>query len=192
MIGSENMPEQQPPDSTAGQTAPPPPGSTHSEAQEVKKKRGGRPRIEETRKHDHRLTIAVDGAEWMTWRECARLAKSSVSSWVRETVNGSLSAIGTTKVRASISDDVRAAKQELNRLGTNVNQIARALNAEVQGGPVVDRSAVTEELSAVREQLAALRQQLIVVDEQARPRTLLTDFRDRLDELVAEAAEESP
>lgn len=108
-------------------------------------------------------TVAVrltpeEHAAWVAAAEAE--GRGQMGRWVRETVtarlqNRPLSAPGEQM------EQVRQMRAELARMGSNLNQIAKALNiAALGGGPAPGTEDIARNLEAARELLGSVRDEL--------------------------------
>lgn len=111
-------------------------------------------------KRTHRVGLSLSADEFEGWSAFAQLdGYSSLARWARDRVNGTLNQallhrLGATK---GMSDAARL-RGDLAKVGSNLNQVARALNVAERGGP--GGPSVSEVLAAVdatRRELAAVR-----------------------------------
>lgn len=104
----------------------------------------GRPPAGEA-KRTRRVNLALSEDEYTQWSTAA--GDRQLATWARSVVAGHLAA---EKDRPGVAEEVAKVRTAMTRLGGNINQIARALNAETRGGPAVDRDAVAEDLARLR------------------------------------------
>jgi hypothetical protein len=99
---------------------------------------------------EHKVWVAAAEAE----------GRWQMGRWVRETVTARLEdrpAVGPVEATA----EVRQMRAELARMGSNLNQIARALNVSALGGaPAPALEDIARNLDVVRGQLGAVRDEL--------------------------------
>lgn len=96
-------------------------------------------------KRTRRVNLALSEDEYTRWSTAA--GDRQLATWARSVVAGHLAA---EKDRPGVAEEVAKVRTAMTRLGGNINQIARALNAETRGGPAVDRDAVAEDLARLR------------------------------------------
>ncbi|GAA3852988.1 hypothetical protein GCM10022274_35290 [Brevibacterium ammoniilyticum] len=121
---------------------PPAPPET---PQAVSRRRpAGRPPAGEA-KRTRRVNLALSEDEYTQWSTAA--GDRQLATWARSVVTGHLAA---ERDRPGVAEEVAKVRAAMTRLGGNINQIARALNAEAQGGPVVDRDEVAGDLARLR------------------------------------------
>ena len=109
------------------------------------------PRGERTKTVAVRLT-PDEHAAWMA--EAAADGRGQMGRWVRETVTDHLA--GRTGPRQI--EGLREMRSDLSHAGSNLNQIARALNvARRGGGPPPEVQTVTAVIEATRAELAKVR-----------------------------------
>lgn len=104
----------------------------------------------------HTALVRLTEGEWSAWESAARAAGyGRTAAWVRaviaEAIDGGAGASSTDEGAA------RAVAGQIARVGSNLNQIARALNVVERGGPDVATAHVVEVLEAVRAELRAIR-----------------------------------
>ncbi|WP_394253722.1 plasmid mobilization protein [Arthrobacter pityocampae] len=112
------------------------------------------PRGERTKTVAVRLTPA-EHAQWLAAAEAE--GRGQIGRWVRETVTARLE---NRPVAAPVGQ-AREMRAELARMGSNLNQIARALNISALGGkqaPAIED--IARSLETVREQLGLVRDEL--------------------------------
>lgn len=107
--------------------------------------RAGRPTAGPA-KREHRVGLSLSDVEHAAWSAAAKDAGvGSLARWARERVTSSL-----TLAHLGHSD--------LGRVGSNLNQIARALNVAERGGPDGPTPGeALDAIGAVRAQLAEIR-----------------------------------
>lgn len=139
----EELLEEQPP------TSPPDPEPTAAESAPRTQGAGGRPVAVEPR--TRRVSMSLTEAEHRAWTEAAGGQRLSV--WARERVQEQLEAstpgVGEVQELARIRAD-------LARVGSNLNQLMRAVNQ----GQVVPTPQLHEAVDALASQLGAVRRQL--------------------------------
>lgn len=105
----------------------------------------GRPAMGEN-KRTHRVGISVNSKELELLKLCAAQdGNKSVARWVRDRILNSL-AIEALSYRG-YGSELPQLRGALNKVGNNLNQIARALNVAERGGP--DAPSTDEVLAAV-------------------------------------------
>ena len=111
------------------------------------------------------VTVAVrlTPAEHARWVEAATAGgRGQMGRWVRETATARLDGrAAAAPVGAEVGEQLAALRGELSKVGSNLNQVARALNVQVKGGPVqVDQATALHVLEATRVELGRVRDQL--------------------------------
>ena len=111
------------------------------------------------------MTVAVrlTPAEHARWTAAATAGgRGQMGRWVRESITGQLD---RRPAPAAISEDqaqqLAALRAELSKIGSNLNQVARALNTANRGGdatPLTD--VVAGAIAATKLELARVRDQL--------------------------------
>lgn len=104
----------------------------------------------------HTALVRLTETEWASWEAAARAAGyGRTATWVRSVIADAI----TADAGASSTDEgaARAVAAQVARVGSNLNQIARALNVAERGGPDVATAHVAEVLEAVRGELRAIR-----------------------------------
>lgn len=81
-----------------------------------------RPKLSERDLRSHRITASVNSAEWWIIQDRARQARMSVPEFIRQRV-----VRDRLQIESPRQLDARTFR-EVQRLGVNVNQIARAMN----------------------------------------------------------------
>lgn len=115
------------------------------------------PRGERTKTVAVRLTPA-EHAQWVAAAEAE--GRGQMGRWVRETVTARLEGRPAAAPIAAVGE-AREMRAELARMGSNLNQIARALNISALGGaPAPALEDIARSLEAVRGQLGAVRDEL--------------------------------
>ncbi|MPY12310.1 plasmid mobilization protein [Arthrobacter bussei] len=115
------------------------------------------PRGERTKTVAVRLTPA-EHARWVAAAEAE--GRGQMGRWVRETVTARLEGRPAAAPVAAVGE-TRQMRAELARMGSNLNQIARALNISALGGaPAPALEDIARNLDAVRTQLGAVRDEL--------------------------------
>lgn len=121
--------------------------------------RAGRPSRGDD-KRTHRVGLSLSDREFEEWSVTAQLdGYSSIARWVRDRVQGTLNQRALHQLGAvkGMSDAARL-RGDLAKVGSNLNQVARALNAAERGGPEgPSHSKVLEAVDATRRELAAVR-----------------------------------
>lgn len=116
----------------------------------------GRPEKPAEEKRLFRVNVSLTSREQLQWAAAAGTQK--LSAWVRDVVNAQLGrAADERDGRTGWADEIAAVRAELRKIGTNVNQIARALNVEAKGGPTVNRDAIAHVLSETAQAQRELR-----------------------------------
>jgi uncharacterized protein (DUF1778 family) len=87
-----------------------------------------RPKIDPTARRTEQINLRLSPVEAARLQEQAELARTSVTAFVRAAAMGQ-----SVTVREAATDF--ETRQELRRIGVNLNQIAKALNARQQGLP---------------------------------------------------------
>jgi len=82
--------------------------------------------------------------------------------WVRETITSRLDGRrDSTPVSADVGEQLAALRAELSKVGSNLNQVARGLNVQAKGGPVLtSRDAAVQVIEATKVELGRVRDQL--------------------------------
>jgi hypothetical protein len=115
------------------------------------------PRGERTKTVAVRLTPA-EHAQWVAAAEAE--GRGQMGRWVRETVTARLEGRLAAAPVAAVGE-AREMRAELARMGSNLNQIARALNISALGGkPAPALEDIARSLEAVRAQLGSVRDEL--------------------------------
>jgi len=115
------------------------------------------PRGERTRTVAVRLT-PEEHAAWTA--AAAAEGRGQMGRWVRETVTARLEN-RPAAAQTAPTDEVRQMRAELARMGSNLNQIAKALNvAALGGGPAPGTGEIARNLAAARELLGSVRDEL--------------------------------
>ena len=114
------------------------------------------PRGERTKTVAVRLTPA-EHAQWVAAAEAE--GRGQMGRWVRETVTARLE--GCPAAAPVATGEARQMRAELARMGSNLNQIARALNISALGGaPAPALEDIARNLEAARELLGSVRDEL--------------------------------
>ena len=121
--------------------------------------RPGGPRGERT------VTVAVrlTPAEHARWVAAATAGgRGQMGRWVRETVTARLDGgAAATPTSVEAGEQVAAMRAELSKVGSNLNQVARALNTANRGGEAAPGTdAVRQVVEATRVELGRVRDQL--------------------------------
>lgn len=104
----------------------------------------------------HTALVRLTEAEWASWEAAARAAGyGRTATWVRSVIADAIQ--GDVGAASTDEDAARAVAAQVARVGSNLNQIARALNVAERGGPDVAMAHVAEVLEAVRDELRAIR-----------------------------------
>jgi hypothetical protein len=111
------------------------------------------------------MTVAVrlTPAEHARWVAAATAGgRGQMGRWVRETVTARLDGrAAAAPVSAEAGEQLAALRGELSKVGSNLNQVARALNVQAKGGPVqVTRGDALQVVEATRVELGRVRDQL--------------------------------
>lgn len=115
------------------------------------------PRGERTKTVAVRLT-PEEHAAWTA--AAAAEGRGQMGRWVRETVIARLEN-RPAAAPAAPTEEVRQVRAELARMGSNLNQIAKALNiAALGGGPAPEAREIARNLAAARELLGSVRDEL--------------------------------
>ena len=105
-----------------------------------------RPRLDEQKRRARTVGVRVTEAEETELRERAQAARLSMGAYLRRRALGQ-------RVRSAVERRLGAAElRELNRIGVNLNQMARALNS----GAVSSPAETQEEVERVGELVAKL------------------------------------
>lgn len=109
-----------------------------------------------TEHRSHTALVRLTEAEWVSWEAAARAAGyGRTATWVRSVIADAIE--GDAGASSTDEDAARAVAAQVARVGSNLNQIARALNVAERGGPDVAMAHVAEVLEAVRGELRAIR-----------------------------------
>lgn len=111
------------------------------------------------------VTVAVrlTPAEHARWTAAATEGgRGQMGRWVRETVTARLDGRPVpAPVASDVVEQLAALRAELSKVGSNLNQVARALNVQARGGPVqISRDTVGQVIAATRGELGRMRDQL--------------------------------
>ena len=109
-------------------------------------------------KYPHQLTVRVSAEEKRMIERKAAAAGMSVSRYLAER-GTSEEAILEAEDREEEAEALRDLRGEVNKIGSNINQIARHCNrsARVDPGPVKEAAAATEQASdAILERLTEI------------------------------------
>ena len=111
------------------------------------------------------MTVAVrlTPAEHARWLAAATAGgRGQMGRWVRETVTARLDGrAAAAPVDAAAGEQLAALRGELSKVGSNLNQIARALNTANRGGEAAPPpDAVLRAVEATRAELGRVRDQL--------------------------------
>ena len=111
------------------------------------------------------VTVAVrlTPAEHARWVAAAAAGgRGQMGRWVRETVTARLDGrAAAAPVSAEAGEQLAALRGELSKVGSNLNQVARALNVQAKGGPVqVTRGDALQVIEATKVELGRVRDQL--------------------------------
>ena len=111
------------------------------------------------------VTVAVrlTPAEHSRWVAAATAGgRGQMGRWVRETVTARLDGTAAAApVSAEAGEQLAALRGELSKVGSNLNQVARALNVQAKGGPVqVTRGDALQVIEATKAELGRVRDQL--------------------------------
>ena len=105
-----------------------------------------RPRLGESERRTHTIGVRVTEAEAEELRERSQAARLSMGAYLRRRALGQ-------RVRRAVERRLGGAElRELNRIGVNLNQMARALNS----GAVSSPAETQEEVERVGELVAKL------------------------------------
>ena len=138
----EELLEEQPP-------TPPDPEPTATETAPPRRGAGGRPAAVEPR--TRRVSMSLTEAEHRAWTQAA--GGQRVSVWARERVQEQLEA--STPGAGEVQELARI-RADLARVGSNLNQLMRAVNQ----GQVVPTPQLYEAVDALASQLGAVRREL--------------------------------
>jgi len=116
--------------------------------------RAAGPRGERTRT----VAVRLSPEEHATWLAAAKQSgRGQMGRWVRETVTGRLQG-RREPIRVEGAGELRA---DLSRVGSNLNQIARALNTQARGGePGPDVETVLRVLEDAKKTMGEIRDRL--------------------------------
>ena len=115
-------------------------------------------------RRSHTALVRLTEKEWEAWTEGARAAGyGRTAAWVRSVVAAQLDAGGVQHLRTggstSAHGDLRAVAGQLARIGSNLNQITRALHIAMDGGgPKLELAEVERVVEATGAELRALRE----------------------------------
>ena len=111
-----------------------------------------RPRLGEEERRTRTIGVRVTEAEAEELRERAQAARLSVGSYLRRRALGQ-------RVRSAVERRLGASElRELNRIGVNLNQMARALNSGAVSSPAETQAAVERVGELVAKLLAGERE----------------------------------
>ena len=110
-----------------------------------------RPRLGESERRTHTIGVRVTEAEAEELRERAQAARLSVAAYVRRRALGQR--VRTAELRLGAAE-----LRELNRIGVNLNQMARALNSGAVSSPAEIQEAVERVGELVAKLLAGERE----------------------------------
>lgn len=130
-------------------TEPPVPESTVSETKSLAQVRGGRPAAVAPR--TRRVSMSLTEAEYQAWTAAANSERLSV--WARERVQEQFEA---DTPRAGETQELAKIRADLARVGSNLNQLMRAVNQ----GQVVPTPQLYEAVDALAKELGAVRRVL--------------------------------
>lgn len=130
-------------------STPPDPEPTDAKSEPLPRGAGGRPVAAEPR--TRRVSMSLTEAEHRAWTQAA--GGQRVSVWARERVQEQLDAdtLGAGEVQ-----ELARIRADLARVGSNLNQLMRAVNQ----GQVVPTPQLHEAVDALASQLGALRRAL--------------------------------
>ena len=111
------------------------------------------------------MTVAVrlTPAEHARWLAAATAGgRGQLGRWVRETITARLDGRpASAPVSADAGEQLAQLRAELSKVGSNLNQVARALNVQAKGGPVqVDQATALQVIQAAKVELGRVRDQL--------------------------------
>lgn len=105
------------------------------------------------------LMVRLTPGERASWHEAARAAgRGKTAAWVREVVTAHLE--GGSSRPAAADAEVARVRAELARIGNNLNQLARQVNAGALGGPPLQYVRVVQELESTSRMLGQIRDAL--------------------------------
>ena len=111
-----------------------------------------RPRLGESERRTHTIGVRVTEAEETELRERAQAARLSMGAYLRRRALGQ-------RVRSAVERRLGVAElRELNRIGVNLNQMARALNSGAAPPPAETQEAVERVGELVAKLLAGERE----------------------------------
>ena len=111
-----------------------------------------RPRLDEQERRRRTIGVRVTEAEAEELRERAQGARLSMGAYLRRRALGQ-------RVRSAVERRLGAAEmRELNRIGVNLNQMARALNSGAVSSPAETQEAVERVGELVAKLLAGERE----------------------------------
>lgn len=104
----------------------------------------------------HTALVRLTDAEWAAWERAARDAGyGRTATWARAVIAGAIEG-GTGPAREDAG--ARELAGQVARIGSNLNQIARALNVAMNdGGPKLELEDVQRAVEAAHVELRALR-----------------------------------
>lgn len=125
----------------------------------AKESRAGRPSKSAEQKRSYRVNLSLTADEHLIWIAAAE--GGQLSAWAREVVNAHVqTSIDDRMGRGGWADEIAGVRAELRKIGTNINQIARAMNVEATGGPAVEREAVALMLASAADEMKKTREAL--------------------------------
>ena len=111
-----------------------------------------RPQLDEQERRTRTVGVRVTAAEAAELRERAQAARLSTGAYLRRRALGQ-------RVRSAVERRLGAAElRELNRIGVNLNQMARALNSGAVSSPAETQEAVERVGELVAKLLAGERE----------------------------------
>ena len=111
-----------------------------------------RPRLVESERRRRTIGVRVTEAEETELRERAQAARLSLGAYLRRRALGQ-------RVRSTVERRLGAAeRRELNRIGVNLNQMARTLNSGAVSSPAETQAAVERVGELVAKLLAGERE----------------------------------
>ena len=107
------------------------------------------------------VAVRLTPDEHARWVQAAEHdGRQQLGRWVRESVDDRLAG-RPDRPEPAATEEVRAMRAELSHLGSNLNQIAKALNiAELGGGTAPELRVVAQVIDDTRKAMAALRDEL--------------------------------
>ena len=107
------------------------------------------------------VAVRLTPDEHARWVQAAEQdGRQQLGRWVRESVDDRLAG-RPDRPEPAATEEVRAMRAELSHVGSNLNQIAKALNiAELGGGAAPELRVVAQVIDDTRKAMAAMRDEL--------------------------------